>query len=76
MCEHDVRLRSRGQPFTDSNIILVGVQFYCDLCGVTFKSVGVAAGVNHSAPGTTDEGEVTVFPVCPADEEPITVRAH
>ena len=70
-CPHDnVRLRARGQPFTDSNIILMGASFYCADCGMKFRAVGVPDGINFDSPGTTDHGEVTVFPLVPIDEVP------
>ncbi len=65
-----MRLRARGQPFTDTNIILMGASFYCGDCGMKFRELGVSAGINFDAPCTTDKGEVTVFPLVPIDEEP------
>lgn len=74
-CLHaNVRLRSRGQPFEDSNIILMGASFYCADCGVRFRAIGVPDGVTHEAPGTVNDGEVTVFPLVPVGEEPRTIK--
>jgi len=72
-CNHVVRLRAAGTRYLDSNIVMMGVKFYCDLCGHAFRAVGVPEGVNPTAPGATDEGEVTVFPLVPMGEEPETV---
>ena len=62
-----------GETFLDSNIVMMGLRFYCERCQMPFRAIGVPEGVNPTAPGTTDEGEVTVFPLVPMGEEPETV---
>jgi len=74
-CAHTaVRLKAHGQPFTDSNLILMRVAFFCESCGKSFRAVGIADGVSFDAPSSVDDGETTLFPLVPAGEEPVTER--
>lgn len=70
-CQHaNVRLSARGQPFFDSNVILMEACFYCADCGIKFRSVGVPDGVNTDAPGSLAAGLITILPIVPLGEEP------
>lgn len=73
-CAHsNLRIRAlNGQPFTDSNIIMMQVQFVCAGCRRTFTCVGVRDGMSYDAPSTMDGGETMAFPLVPLGEEPQT----
>lgn len=72
ICPHSsLRLHmAKGQPFSDSNIIMMQVGFACEGCGKLFRAVGVRPGVSYDAPSTLDDGATTMMPIVPVGEEP------
>lgn len=69
-CEHAVRLLAHGQPYFDSNIIMMCARFTCTKCGQPFRALGVDDDVTTEAPGAA--GDTIVFPLVPSGEEPHT----
>lgn len=69
-CQHTVRLLAHGQPYFDSNIIMMAAQFRCEKCGRPFRALGIDDDVTTEAPGSA--GDTIVFPLVPIGEEPHT----
>jgi hypothetical protein len=71
-CLHShLRMRVlKGQPFYDSNVILMTTVFACEACGLRFRTIGAHDGVVVDRPSTIDNGATTVLPLVPVGEEP------
>jgi len=74
-CKHIFRLRVAGNQFDDSNVVVLRLLVYCEVCDTVFRALGVKTGISPECPGLTDDGESVLFPLVPMGEEPETLCA-
>ncbi len=70
-CKHeDQKMDGKCTFLTDTERWMVDIKIKCEKCGVSFKFLGLPAGLNYEKPTVDIAGTTIQLPVYPDGEEP------